>query len=112
MSERDELAQAIYDLTGLRGEAWTVVSDIASEYELADSLLARGYRRSVTPGDVEAAANKIDPIAFEPCNMPNIGDWEEIPKRQTILARQQKARDAAGAAARVFGLSVAEDGGQ
>lgn len=37
---RQDIAGAIYDATGLRGEAWATASDVADEYVLADAVLA------------------------------------------------------------------------
>lgn len=63
---RVRLATSIANLTGLHGEVWSSVSDIASEYELADSLLAQGYVwRNSSNAAMERAVQELAELEAE-----------------------------------------------
>lgn len=100
---RDELRSEIADAT----EEWDLIQNSVTretwegtqQEHLADWLLSRGYRRSVTPDQIEAASAVSWGAYWNPAEAP----WQEQSR-----SRRETWAVAVSAAARAFGLEVTE----
>lgn len=88
LAERNELANAIAEATGLRGIVWADVSDVADEFVLADSLLAVNWVEAI---DRRALAARLE-AAQDPVTEPSLHTTENRGGAVTYVAHYWRHR--------------------